>query len=819
MSPTTNDRGTTEPANADLQLADRQARPGGHQRPRALAVLVRAADAGPRVFYWSAVLSLAVTCLLAVAIAFEVRPPGPLPSLQRQLIVDAGVGLCLALAAAIVPALLPAARRRWLDRLAAPEQRAAVWLSLTVWFPFLLAVAYLWAHKTVPSTTVWISFGFLDKRWITGLYLLGVLAPMLLLVAASRVLAAGRGHPATWRALLAALAPAAGRHRSQGGPATPESAASAGTGAHAPVRHVRSRRAAGGWTWLFRSAAARVSAKIATVVAIAWYFYGPPWYLHRTAGEVISYQEDVFLGGIQAISHGAVPYIGPAAEQYGPGAQLLSYLYMRHFGGFSVVGFRESWAMFQWTGASILFIAFVLALGYRRGLIAVLASVLIFPALRELGFVAGQTYYGYFGWSDPLRYAGVIALVLLLPAAVRRCPGWRGRFAAGSLGLVLGVTSYIAQENFLASIVGAVAVSALLLLSGTSSARSIATALLSALVGFAIVWIPVLTYYVSKGTLARFLHLYFSITEAVASGYSNTPFGGVAPTPAVMAENYPFRVFYYAVPFILAVVALLTVMQFRPFRVAQNWSRQRVTLAATVVAAILMYQGALLRSDASHLYGTEVIFPALAVTIATTLPRLLGAWRRGVLASAAVVLFVAPLLLLPHNLLSFPAIRSLAAAPAADRARLAAGSAPPTPATMAGARVGAGLAGSETCCSGPPVAMTKFIQQIDRIHAVVGRRRTYIVDAPGGYPGLVYFVASLDQAPTSVDLSTMVMTAAEEHAYMADFRSRVMPQTYAMLTTSLGAPEARDFRAAYPDTRIVRLAIGVKPYYALIRPR
>ena len=121
---------------------------------------------------------------------------------------------------------------------------------------------------------------------------------------------------------------------------------------------------------LARAPAARATAGVLTSIAIAWYFYGPPWYLSQPGAGGIGVQEDVFLSGFQAISKGAIPYIGPASVQYGPGVQLLSYLYMRHIGTFSVVGFRESWAIFQWVGATILFVVFFLAFGYLRGLVS-----------------------------------------------------------------------------------------------------------------------------------------------------------------------------------------------------------------------------------------------------------------------------------------------------------------------------------------------------------------------------------------------------------------------------------------------------------------
>ena len=282
--------------------------------------------------------------------------------------------------------------------------------------------------------------------------------------------------------------------------------------------------------------------RILTALGLAYYFYGPPWYLNRVLGAAtISAQEDVFLSGVQAMSKGATPYIGPAAVQYGPGTQLLSYLYMRHIGTFSIVGFREAWAMFEWAGASVFFVVLFLALGYGRGLAAALMSALIYPALHLLGFgvLAGGAYSGFFGWANPLRYAGAISLILLLPAVIRRAPSWRGLGGAAALGLLWGALSYLAQENLIAGAVGALVIGALLLLSGTASWRSVWTCLVAVLAGFVISWLPALAYYAAKGLLVRFVYLYFLITRAVAEGYSNTPYGGVHPTRTEMATDGP----------------------------------------------------------------------------------------------------------------------------------------------------------------------------------------------------------------------------------------------------------------------------------------
>jgi len=774
--------------------------------PAGLGRAMRTVDAGPRYFCRSALVCMAVTCLAAIPIALQVRPSGALPRSQQAIIAIALAGLGLVILLALAALFWPPGRRgRWLDRIAAPEQRAAVWLALTAWFPLLLVVAYFKARATLPPTVVWIAFGYLDKRWVTSAYLLGVLGPMLLLVASARVLAAGREHPRSWRSWLFGLAP-----RRAGAALPPVSSALA----QAP----RTSLVRGAWRGLADARAVRVTAGILTALAIAWYFYGPPWYLSRPGAGGIGAQEDVFLGGFQAIAKGTIPYIGSASVQYGPGAQFLSYLYMRHIGTFSVVGFRESWAAFQWAGATILFVVFFLAFGYLRGLVAALLSALVYPALQEMGFQPSGSYGGFFGWADPLRYAGAIALILLLPAIIRRCPAWRGLIGAAALGLLFGVMSYVAQENLVAGTVGAIALGALLLLTGTSSLRSVVTGTLGALAGFVVVWVPVLAYYTAHGVLGRFLYLYFLIPRAVAGGYSNTPYGGYQTTAAAQTYQAHWEMFFYALPFILAVLALLVVIRVRPLRVAWEWSRERTALAAIVITTILLYQGALLRSDASHLSGTMLAVPGLAIMAATVLPRLLGAWRPVTLAVAGVAIFAASFLLLPRAVIAPASVRSQAAAPYRDRSRLAAKPAPAAPVTIAGQRVGAGLQTLRQCCQAASVPMPRFIAFMNHLHAIIGNRTTYVVSFPAGYPGLVYFVADLTPAPVPIDVHTMVLNRPQYAAYLANFASSVLPRTGALVTPSLGAAEARSFLDLYRNARVIALAYRGKPLYVLLRP-
>jgi hypothetical protein len=805
--------------------------PAGTRPPsrasRRLERALRLVDAGPRPCYRAALGSAAVTSVLAMAIAFGTRPAGPLPGPQRDMIIAALAALCLS-AVLLIASLASRAGSRpaaWLDRVAGPADRAAIWLAFAAWVPFLLIVVYFRAEATFPPAVRWLTFGYDDKRWISATYLLGTLGPLIALTTSARVLTVGRGHPPSWRAWFAGLfprtaAPAPNPNPDPDPDPDPDppdtreaetveaEAVEAGTVEAAQAGIVQ----AGPGRWR-RSRAGRiltVVAGLATAFALAWYFLGPPWYLSQNTS-AIGAQEDIFLTGFQAIASGHLPYIGVAGVQYGPGTQLASYLLMRHVTSFSLVGFRQAWAVQVWAGASILFAVFFLALGYARGLAASLLSALVYPALHQIGFQPGGSFDGFWGWANPLRYAGLIALVLLLPGVVRRSPSWRGAAAGAAIGVLWGVTSYLAQENLIAGAAGALLVGVLLLVSGTSSWRAVRWALGATLAGFAAIWVPILAFYAAHGDLGQFLRLYFLLARAMAQGFGNSSWQGVTHQPSLLTTMF------YALPFLLAVLALLTVFDVRPVRIAAGWSRERVLLATTLLVSVLLYQGALLRSDTADLTGTLLTVPALVVMAVTAVPRLVGARRRATLTVAGAVLAVASFALLPYHAFAWTSVRSAADAPYLDRQRLAADSPPGSPTTLAASRVGAGLDRVPLCCQGSAVPMTKLVALMNRIHAIVGDRTAYVADFPHGYPGLVYFLADLTPAPVMADKYMTILNEPQLTAYMAYFQASVLPATMAVLTADLGTPEARFFLRRYAGARRITLDYDGKPYYVLLR--
>jgi hypothetical protein len=746
----------------------------GRARIRALDEIAGGPFRIARVTYFVMI----ATCLLALAIVQIERPKGHLPG--RDYILAAGSATFLCLLGIIGLAWLihrPGRLFAWRDRspLRQSASATAAMLAITAWVPLLLVPAYLLTRSARPPGETWLAFGYLDKRWVATTYVLGTVVAMVLLVAASRVVEVAGTAPGSWRQWLA---------RSLAGeqPAEP------------PVVEQA--------TWNPRLA---LIAKLVLAVALAAYFFGPPWHVDQQQQQ-IDYHEDVHFGGLQAISLGAVPYVNQASIQYGPGTQLFIYLYMKHVGGFSVVSFRESFALFHWLAATLFFAAVFVRLRFLPAAAAVLASVAVFPALQLFGFASHGPYYGFFGWGNLLRYVGVFILAMFLPPLLRRPLGRSHALGAATLGIVWGFLCYMSQENFAGGCIVSAVLVALLLLSRSTDVRHVGKTLLYLGAGFVAIWLPVLVYYSLHGELTRFIAMYFFLPSQVAKGYSNTGYLG--------GWNSAWGPMYYLLPFLLALIGLASLLRFRPFRVGTAWSDRRVLVVSAILAAIVSEQGALLRADSSHLYNTMLALPVALVLVVAYLPRVLHLRRVPALAVAGAVT-IATLVLVPHSQYGLAAIRDRVEAPYLGRQAAAAAPAPAQPRSPAERRIGPGLAATPICCTASTVTMPQLAAFMDRLHGIIGDRPTYVASFSDAYPGLVYFLADLRPAPIYLEVWTLV-TNARIHDDFERFFLRHLDETKAIVTVDRDQPEVAEFNHRYPDHRVVSVEYRNKPLYVYL---
>jgi hypothetical protein len=161
-------------------------------------------------------------------------------------------------------------------------------------------------------------------------------------------------------------------------------------------------------------------------------------------------------------------------------------------------------------------------------------------------------------------------------------------------------------------------------------------------------------------------------------------------------------------------------------------------------------------------------------------------------------------------------VRAQAQAPYLDRQRLAADPRPGSPTTLAAQRIGAGLADAAQCCQGPALSMASLARDMEYIHTVIGSRTTYVADFPHGYPGFVYFVADLTPAPTMEDKYGTTLNQPQLNAYLAYFRTSVLPHTQALVTGDITGQEAGFFLQRYPHAHRIVMHLGSKPYYILL---
>ncbi|HMF94769.1 MAG TPA: hypothetical protein VKE96_10765 [Vicinamibacterales bacterium] len=706
----------------------------GTARVDILTARVRAATAGELVAF----LPYTVLVTALVSVSLVITKHALTPSFAYAPTVSGIAGA--AVAAALLVGLVARRQRTVSPQAADPHAGWAPWIVALHVGVLLLIVPVLLLTKSVPEDDIpgW-TFGFLNKRWLSGLYDVAVATVLVVPLAVAR-----------WR--------------------TPTAVWSSTS-----VDQLSARRHL---SWLLGACAA---------AALVWYVAGPPWNIDRHH-RAVDFHEQALLGPLQAMAKGYLPYIGPASTQYGPGCQLLLYAAMVRLGRFDIVGFRTACAALNF----LALLALAIAAGRSMTAIGAAAVVVLSLAYSPFAFFftfQDGTFGGFYGWGFALRY---LAPVIVVPAlghwlvAGEDSKSWR----IVALGAVWGAGAWLAQENLSTTVVSAGLLFLTLWLTSTIELRNVVAAVRNLVLGFGCAIAPVLVWYAWRGELGTFLHNYFVVPRAVAAGYSNMwwPIGDAA-----RPDRFSY---YFTAPFALAlgVCALWRLPDFRP-AAPLDW--RRVRLFAYIAVLVACYQTALFRSDYAHVMNTMIALPFVLILGLVELPRWLASTPRA--KAAVAVLFVALSLGVYPTLatqrwaatLSWPLSRFR------STARVEATS--PAGGDVALQRATPLLADEPEFAGGTALPMRTFLAFAADIHNIVGSRRTLVVDlGDRAWTGALYFFADLTPAAYPFDRETMTLNAVVRSQVAADIA--VHPERYdCVIGTSLDDQAAVAFLRTHPN--------------------
>lgn len=642
----------------------------------------------------------------------------------------------------------------------------APYLGLSLLFWLLAAPVWIALLETGgPPDLEWTRYPYLDKRWLLALHWLSVGATLglpWLFYGLHRLV---RAAPTTARELVAAL---------RGLAAAP-----------AAVRATK--------TSTVRSTLVRGVAGLLLATAL----FGPPWHTERL-NRPIEMHETVHWSGLQAMSRGYEPYLGPASVNYGPGLQLLTYATMRLTDRFTVPGFRATFGLSLWIAvALVLTLAFVL-FRLPAALLAAALLPLLSPAVLWPWGPDG-TLRGFWGWANLLRMIGSPVVGLATVAVVGMRPGRRADVGRGlALGLVWGLLSYIAQENLAAGGMTLALLFVLLFFTGTLGFDRLVRLGIGLGAGFAAAWAPALAYYGWLGRLGELWYDYTLVPGRFVRGYGNTAYTGA------LGGN-PWAVAFYVTPFLAALLAVAVLVRTRPLRFVAPLDRDRLLVVAPCIALLTTYPSALLRSDPVHFVATLGALPLLIAAGLFHLPRCFATpaarWRSrlAVLALAGLVFW--PIWRqAPDRLerLVRGRVRSLTMAPGAAWA----------PEDEIARRFGPAL--SRDPSHRRHLELMRAIKGIvgnERVFVLISERSPEVDDRRYHYAGAVYFLADLNPAPIWLERSDMVADSDQVRRFQRHFRRHVDEVDF-VVSFVPDSGEIRAFQRANPGFTVTELAAG-----------
>ena len=632
-------------------------------------------------------------------------------------------------------------------------------LAVSTGILLLIVPVFLLTWRTSYDDLTGWTYPFLNKRWLGALYAIAI-GTFILLPVAFRRLVAGSFNDETGASHSAGI-----------------------------VRHSR---------WAHFSG-------LIVLLPLIWLLAGPPWHAERHH-RPIDFHEQVHLGPLQAIAKGHLPFIGAASTQYGPGAQLLTYTLMTTGDRFTIVGFREANLAFHFIG--------VLAVGllgwWLLGFPAAVMILILSMAYSPLSFFSPSpdgTFGGGYGWSNALRYLGVLLVVPIAALTALKPVTRRFSWIHVALGVLWGSFSWVSQENLTSVVSASALLFPLMWLTQTISLRQAVTVIISLLAGFAAWWAPVLIFYAANGEAGAFIGNYFRVARAVAAGFSNSWWTEATDT------NY-YRAFVWT-PWLIIAIAIATLWKLPRLQLRTPLDRSQVRLLPFVAVLAACYATALYRSDGSHLMNTLIALPFVVTIAFLELP----AWlSRSVVGRAGIRLLVvgAAFYIYPFG----PVVTNLYAGlfkpsmvrfqplpelpPVAEDSRVAFKRATrylqDEPAVVAG--------------GGP---MRQFLEEMSALRDLVGDRRTYVGGLMAVYTGLVYFMGDLTPAATLLERETMTINAALGQEVLRDLRGR-LKEIDCVIVRELEAPEAVMFLAAHPDANIEKRMLAGHQVFVVLSP-
>jgi hypothetical protein len=281
------------------------------------------------------------------------------------------------------------------------DWRSAVLVTAIVAVVGLAYVGTLVIYPSPVAQSQYHSWGYLDKRWMVALYVLGVGLVYL---------------PAVMKCFFAQV----------NGRQSPLALTDSGLLLFAPR------------TWFDRTIAASA---VGLLFALIWAGPTVPAILNQAGFDV---HESAHLGAIQLIRQGAVPYV-EAKTHFGLGHQMFSYAVMSAT-EFTFRGFRLAHVTANFFATWLLFATMVFAFGWLTGLATIAIALSISPLVIS----------NFIGWGVIFRWFGPFLAGALLPLMLWSSLAIVRRFAAiSAVGAACGIVAWFSNENLILTLASA----------------------------------------------------------------------------------------------------------------------------------------------------------------------------------------------------------------------------------------------------------------------------------------------------------------------------------------------------------------------------